>query len=334
MGRKHVRVLSTIEDVRNVYAFDLLNQDYKIDFSSKVKQVYKIEDLFKKIDYCVISSPTSTHVENGMRLIEAGIPTLIEKPLSSNSIESVDFFNECRKKNVYTAVGYVERWNPVILELKKYLRKNLIGKILVITTKRIGPAPHYQNKEGVLLDLGSHDINLIPYLLSEGYQELESQFILNKFEHDIYSAVHGNSESGVIINSVAGWISPLKERVIQLIGEKGILECNLLQQSLKLFTSKRVKNEWDFFTNFMGEESFEIFEFSINKKEPLLLEHLGFIKALKNKKINFTQLRSAVETQVVIEELYKKNIYRKSEFDLFWKDRHNLNESKKVLKPL
>jgi hypothetical protein len=42
-----------------------------------------VEELLDhRLDYCVVAVPTGQHVEVGMRLAQAGLPALVEKPLA------------------------------------------------------------------------------------------------------------------------------------------------------------------------------------------------------------------------------------------------------------
>ena len=82
MGRHHVRVLSDLPGVELVGATDP-------EPRARTRPVGPVTDdlgelLALGIDICVVATPTLTHTDIGLQLAEAGVHTLIEKPLASD----------------------------------------------------------------------------------------------------------------------------------------------------------------------------------------------------------------------------------------------------------
>ena len=68
--------------------------------------------------------------------------------------------------------GHIERFNPVVIQLKDS-STTVLGKIYYVETVRSGPFPKrlYGSKDGVVIDLAVHDLDLVPYLFG-GLEQL------------------------------------------------------------------------------------------------------------------------------------------------------------------
>lgn len=80
---------------------------------------------------------------------------MIEKPMASNLREAMQLASELRSQ--LAAVGYVERFNPRLRELKTQLEGRTVHSA---SFKRW----NVRRTENILLDLRSHDIDLARYL--------------------------------------------------------------------------------------------------------------------------------------------------------------------------
>src|SRR5579871_3969760 len=75
----------------------------------------------------VIATPAPLHVLQATRLVEAGIPVLIEKPLSI-SLGGVDRLrNAAIERDVTVGVAYVYRSFPVLVSMRDALRSGRFG---------------------------------------------------------------------------------------------------------------------------------------------------------------------------------------------------------------
>ena len=87
MGRFHCRALNDLIGVDFVGAFDPDPESPSEMHSAPV--VRSLDELLAiGVDYCVIAAPTAHHLDLGLRLAEAGVHALIEKPLALDVDES------------------------------------------------------------------------------------------------------------------------------------------------------------------------------------------------------------------------------------------------------
>ena len=134
------------------------------------------------------------------------------------------------------AVGYVERHNPALLEMKRVAASGELGSPTAILTERTRPAPRGIHEAGVISDLATHDLDLIPWLVDEPIATLSAQTSSPHSEHLAF--VTGRLVSGVVFNTVVDWLSPTMTRRVRLVLEEGTLVADTLHSSLARLTGE------------------------------------------------------------------------------------------------
>ena len=113
---------------------------------------------------CVVASPTLTHADVGLRLADAGVHALIEKPLTSDPQSGRLLAKAFEERGLIGAVGHIERYNPAVSALQARLAQGDLGSVFQITTRRQGPFPQRIRDVGVVMDLATHDIDLTQWV--------------------------------------------------------------------------------------------------------------------------------------------------------------------------
>jgi len=159
MGQHHTRVLSLLKDVELVGISDL-NVERGVDTAGKyrVRFFENYLDLLPHVDAICLAVPTRLHYPVGMDCLQAGIHTLIEKPIAASILEAESLVNAAAESNCILQVGHIERFNPAFQELSKILKTE---QLLALEAHRMSPHSHRANDVSVVLDLMIHDIDLI-----------------------------------------------------------------------------------------------------------------------------------------------------------------------------
>ena len=89
-----------------------------------------IDELIQaQVDLVIVASPAPFHAQHSIPFIEAGIPTLIEKPVSS-SVEDAEAINRAIDLHqTPVSIGYCLRYLPSAQKLKILLEQNRIGTL-------------------------------------------------------------------------------------------------------------------------------------------------------------------------------------------------------------
>jgi UDP-N-acetylglucosamine 3-dehydrogenase len=304
MGKNHVRVLSTMDAVTEVRVFDpYMPKGEKflgLEIFADLEQF-----LENDLDYCVVSSPTSTHESMAVHLAARGVPALVEKPISPTSQEGKNIIEVFSKAGLVGGVGHIERYNPATLAMKEKLEEGLLGKIYQITTRRVGPYTGRIRDVGVIKDLATHDIHLVLWLIGSSYGRLDARTIsISDGPHEDSLIAVGSLDNGVLFSHVVNWISPTKERVTTILGERGLLVADTLNGNLFFHENGTNQNNWDSLAQFKGISEGPVHKFELMKIEPLVAEHLAFQNAIRTKNLSeIVTFESALEVLSVAEDL-------------------------------
>jgi predicted dehydrogenase len=111
-------------------------------------------DLDAAVDAAVVASPTETHVTWAQRLLDAGVPTLVEKPVSTRVDETRAVVAAAERGDVPLMCGLLERFNPVVATALEIADAPVHVSV-------VRHSPYVERiRTGVALDLLIHDVDL------------------------------------------------------------------------------------------------------------------------------------------------------------------------------
>ena len=276
MGRNHARVAREIAGVELVAVADAVGDPHKVAGSLPLYD--SIDGLISHgIDAAVVVVPTQFHEEVGLALAEAGVHALIEKPIA-HSIEAGERLVEAfDSRGLVGAVGHVERFNPALIELRKRLEQGELGQVYQIHTRRQGPFPARIADVGVVKDLASHDIDLTAWLANSPYTEIAAQTAFQSGrQHEDMVTISAKLANGTIINHLVNWLTPFKERLTLVTGERGAFIADTLTADLTFYENGIIDSDWDAVIAFRGVSEGTVTRFALDKREPLKSEHEAF----------------------------------------------------------
>lgn len=303
MGQHHARVLSTLEGIDFVGVCDPAGDlNDKAQGRKVVKTVDQLIEM--KIDYTVVAVPTIYHLETGLALANAGIHTLIEKPLAQDLESAQKLTQAFNKAGLIGAVGYIERFNPALQEARKRIEQ--LGTLHQVVTRRQGPFPARISDVGVVKDLATHDVDLTAWVTGQKYKNVSARTSFKSGrEHEDMVAVVASLSGGTIANHLVNWLNPIKERVTILTGEKGSFVADTLTADLTFYANGNVSTDWDAISRFRGVSEGDVTRYAFSKKEPLKLEHENFRDAILGKSSEIVTMQEGLETVNVIESILK-----------------------------
>ena len=296
MGANHARVISqSMHSILSVVVDPNENVGKNIAEKYNSKWVPKLED-FHEIDYAVIANPTENHFDVAMEAILSHIPVLIEKPISHSLISTLEILSAARNANVPLMCGFVERFNPAVITLKK-----IVGDIVNIQTVRHSPmTPRIQNS--VTSDLLIHDLDLVVKLYNEAPFDLKSKTLsFGKSSLNIPDAhdVLLSFSSGRFANVSASRISQRKIRSLSVVEKDRLIEVDLLRRDLTIY--KNVSE--DLLVDGAGYKQQTIIELPtlITLEEPLVAQLNHFTNLLLNQ--NSEEIESEYSSLEVIHKV-------------------------------
>ncbi|MBX3067301.1 MAG: Gfo/Idh/MocA family oxidoreductase [Cryobacterium sp.] len=279
MGSNHARVLANLEGVEFVGVFDPAPATPDQVFDRPV--FHTLDELLNlNIDYAVVAAPTIYHLEMGKTLAGAGIHALIEKPVASTSADAAILLDLFTSKGLVGGVGHIERYNPALQAARARIEAGQLGEIYQIATRRQGPFPGRIADVGVIKDLATHDIDLTAWVAQQDYVSVNARTTLRSGRpHEDMVVAVGTLSGGTITSHVVNWLTPFKERVTIITGEKGVLVADTLTADLTFYENGRIQVAWDP-GEFRGVSEGDSTRYALDRKEPLLAEHEAFRDAV------------------------------------------------------
>lgn len=303
MGRNHARNLRAIDGVDLVGVADAMGDPHGVAGGLEVQP--NIDALIDVgLDYCVVAAPTQYHEEIGLKLAAAGVHALIEKPLAKETAGARKLAQAFADAGLVGAVGHIERYNPALQSLRTRLENGDLGDLYQIATRRQGPFPNRIADVGVVKDLGSHDIDLTAWVTQRSYELVAARtmFKSGRQYEDMVSATCQLS-GGLMSNHLVNWLTPTKERLTIVTGEKGMFIADTLTADITFYGNGLIQTTWDDIAQFRGVSEGDTTRFAIAKPEPLRVEHETFRDAVLGKDADIVTLDQGAAVVEVCEAM-------------------------------
>jgi len=280
MGRNHVRVLGQLPMARLVGAVDPRGDELEALGPGATHP--DLDSLLKEgIEAAVIAVPSVAHAGLALRLAEAGVHVLIEKPIAADMQSARSICAAFADTGLVAAVGHVERFNAANQELRRRLLAGALGPVIAISTERVGPYPLRVQDVGVVRDLATHDIDLVHWL-GGPIQALAAQVGYRMGgQHEDLLEVIGRLQDGAVVRISVNWLTPTKRRRLTVLGERGAIVADMLSSDLTYFTNAEVPMEWDQLQRLRGVSEGDSIRYALRKREPLMVEVESFCRAVQ-----------------------------------------------------
>ncbi|GAB2607694.1 Gfo/Idh/MocA family protein [Pseudactinotalea suaedae] len=301
MGRHHARVLRSLDGVELVAVADPGGDPHGV--AGGLPVLPDVHALIEAgIDYAMVAAPTRFHTEAGLALAEAGVHAMVEKPLAKDTEGARALADAFEAKGLVGAVGHIERYNPALQSLRERLDGGELGDVYQIATRRQGPFPARIADVGVVKDLATHDIDLTAWVTQQQFTAVSARTAYKSGrEHEDLVAITGILSGGTVSNHLVNWLSPMKERLTVVTGEKGTFIADTLLADLTFYANGVVKTVWEDVAQFRGVSEGDVIRYAISKREPLQVEHESFRDAVLGKESDIVTMRQGYATVAVAE---------------------------------
>lgn len=286
MGRNHLRVLRDLAGVKLVGLADADDSTAaKLGSQFGIRHFHTYEELLtaERPDAVIVAAPTTAHHQIAFDALDAGCHVLVEKPLAATVVEAEDIVNRARAAGKVLAVGHLERHNPAIRELKRRLRAGQAGRVYQLHSRRLGPFPERVRDVGVVLDLATHDVDVMRHLIESDVSRVfaETRREVHATQDDIASALL-SFVNGVMGLVEVSWLTPTKIREITVTGERGLFRAEYLTQDLYFYENAHATDShWDHLEILKGVSEGSMTRYAVAREEPLHVELAAFTAAVR-----------------------------------------------------
>lgn len=276
MGQNHLRILTMLKNVELVGLYDtnaeLLSKHCA---AINITTPASLQDAIATAEAVVICSPTFTHADFIFKVAEAGIRHIfVEKPMADTLEASIQVRNLAKEKGLNIQVGFIERFNPAIVEVKKIL--GTAEQVVSVDFIRTNKLSSRITDVDVVTDLMIHDIDLALYLNGPAVKVDAKGVVKNgMIEFAIATLMHSNGRFSRI---QASRITEKKIRSIQATCTDKYVDCNLLRKEIVIHRDSQ--------TNQVDGEAYKISSLEetveVRPQEALLTELQTFINSIND----------------------------------------------------
>ena len=285
MGRNHIRVCTELEGLEVVGVVES-----NAEAAARIARLFRVRTFETvsrllgeaKPDVLIVATPTSTHFAVAREAIAAGVHVLIEKPIAATVAEGRELVALAAAAGVKLGVGHIERFNPAVRELKKHLDEGELGRVYQIVARRIGPFPPRIHDVGVIVDLATHDVNIMEHVVGSTIERVfaETARRIHQSHEDLVSCAMRFASGTVGVIDI-NWLTPTKIRELSVIGERGMFVVNYLTQDLTLYENVTTAGAAEVFA-VMGVGEGRMIRFPVQRFEPLKAEIQSFVAAVRD----------------------------------------------------
>ena len=150
-----------------------------------------------------------------------------------------------RARRILT-VGHIGRFNSLIRELRARLRAGEAGRIFQVRASRLGPFPTHIRDVGVVVDLATHDLDVMRYLLDSDPIRLSAEVErrVHTAHEDLFCGLIKFRDGTVGLLDV-NWLTPTKKREVSVTGERGMFVADYLSQDLYFYRNRGSALSWE-----------------------------------------------------------------------------------------
>ncbi|KAA3604474.1 MAG: gfo/Idh/MocA family oxidoreductase [Planctomycetota bacterium] len=158
LGRHHARILASLDEVKLLAVVDPdEKRGRQIAETNQTQWLAHRRDLpMDTLDFVVVATPTTRHLECAADFLHAGVACLIEKPLAPDLESCQKILQHARQGRALLGVGHVERFNPAV---RRAMELGIRPRF--VEAHRLAPYPFRSTDVGVVLDLMIHDLDLL-----------------------------------------------------------------------------------------------------------------------------------------------------------------------------
>ena len=220
-----------------------------------VKNINSVEELMH--DYLFITNPSSLHYESLSKYKKSALNIFVEKPIFNKYHEIKSIIQYFAKNNIKFQVGYVFRYDKVLNNFRKIIKKikftgdEFINIICKSDLSKWRKKNNYDNRTslkkklggGVLLEL-SHEIDYCVYLFGlpqNVFAYFENTKKIKNCDVEDSANIILIYKNGMKVNIQLSFSSDIEERYCQILQENNIFRMDLLNRRILVKTNKKQK---------------------------------------------------------------------------------------------
>jgi predicted dehydrogenase len=224
LGKLHVKMFKQISECEVTGIYDSNSQtakDVALEFNTKAFD--SLDNLLDEIQAASIAVSTTAHHEIAKRCMEKGVHVFVEKPITASISEAEELVQISSDRKLNLQVGHIERFNPAIISLEKYILEPLF-----IQTDRLAQFNPRGTDVAVVLDLMIHDIDIILSLIKSEVKNIDANGVAVVSNNLDIANARIEFENGAVANVTASRISQKKMRKMRIFQKDAYISLDFI----------------------------------------------------------------------------------------------------------
>ncbi len=221
-----------------------------------------------------VAVPTSHHLNNALKLMEAGIDVLIEKPLATSLAEADELIRTAKRLGRIGQVGHLERFNPAVRATLPVITRPMffeVHRLSLFTPRSLDV--------DVVLDLMIHDLDIVLSFVNSPVREIRAVGLpILSGKVDIAN-VRLEFDSGCVANFTASRVSTERVRKLRFFQPKQYVSLDYGRQDVLVFSVGQDAASGTPSVN----PQIQVSKPSITAEEPLHAELKSFLESVQRR---------------------------------------------------
>ena len=234
-GKNHVRVLSELGSLAAVCDLD---QERRLLYSKKhqVPGYASMDEMLKSetLDGVTICTPATTHFKIATEALRAGLHTFVEKPMTTTSEEGMKLVETAADAKRILTVGFIERFNPPITELKQTIGGGKMGELILLEFHRENRRGQNIADVGIVKDASVHDIDTARWLFAEEPKVVFARVGAVQSKQEDFAAIVIGFSGRKTAFLTTNWVTPNRVRTLSAVFSGGVVDVDFVTQKISL----------------------------------------------------------------------------------------------------
>jgi len=267
LGRHHARIYHSLPHADLVAVVDT-DHERAAEVAGRhgARALTGFRELIGLVDAVSVAVPTSAHEQVARPLLEAGIHTLVEKPVTRTLDEARSLIDLASRNGLVLHVGHSERFNPAVQAVRP-----LVTRPRFIECERLSKFAPRSLDVDVVLDLMIHDLDIILSLVSQPLQSVDAVGVAALTGQIDIASARLRFEGGAAANVTASRISMAPSRKLRIFQPHSYLSIDYATSEVQHY-ALRLRPA--------GSPEISRQSVEVGKGEPLVLEIQAFLDAI------------------------------------------------------
>jgi predicted dehydrogenase len=186
------------------------------------------------VDAVVVATPVSTHFDLALAALRAGKHVLVEKPITTTSVEARRLIEEAQQRGLTLMVDHTFVYTSAVRKIHELIAGGALGRLLYYDSVRVNLGL-FQHDVSVLWDLAVHDLSIMEFLIGAAPVQVAATgishvggapeniaYLTCYFEDDLLAHFHVN------------WLAPVKVRQTMICGTEKMIVYDDIEASEKV----------------------------------------------------------------------------------------------------